>query len=56
MKSITVNAEHAYQVVFAKANSSSLAPALEKATRVAIIVPKDLQKLGENLEIGRAHV
>ena len=50
MKPITVDAEHTYQVVFAKANSSSLASALEKATRVAIIVPRDLRNLGENLE------
>ena len=49
MKSIQVIAEHAYDVVFAKANPDSLAPALDGASRIAIVVPKDLIKLGDQL-------
>ena len=49
MKSIRVNAEHVYEVIFTKASAISLAPALSGANQIAVIVPRDLIELGEQL-------
>lgn len=49
MKSIRIEAEHSYDVLFTKATALSLAPVISGANRVAIIVPKDLSKLGNQV-------
>ena len=55
MKSIRVEAERTYEVIFAKANRSSLAAALSVATRIALIVPEDLKHFADALASELTH-
>lgn len=50
MKPIRVDAEHSYEVIFAPASHDTLTPALVDATQLAIIVPKDLRNLADDLK------
>ena len=45
MKSVSVKAEHTYEVLFSQANANSLGPITKDAGKVAIIVPKELEYL-----------
>lgn len=53
--SIQVQAEHSYEVIFAKANSHSLKAVLEGASKVAIIAPAELSDLAAALESELSH-
>lgn len=55
MKSIRVEAERTYEVIFAKANRVSLEAALSGATRIALIVPEELKHFADALASELTH-